>query len=94
MDRSHHHVGSTNIEKTYAIGSTDGLRNSGLGQDEVEPVEIGLVRVRGRVLVGYEGRRATGTIIDIGRRERDSFGVLNIQISLSGKATSVSWLRR
>lgn len=70
---------------TYTIRSADGLRNSGLGQDEIKPVEIGLVRVRGRVLVGYEGRRATGAIVDIGRRERDSLSVLDIQISLSGK---------
>jgi hypothetical protein len=58
------------------------LRDRALSQNEVEPFEIRFVGISWCVAIGFEGRATTGTIINIGSRERDPFCVLDVEISL------------
>jgi len=64
------------------VGGGERLRDVGLGQDVVQPVQIGLVRVGGSVRIRNERRGSTRAVVDIGSRIADSFGILDVEVGL------------
>ena len=56
-----------------------------MGENEVQEVEVGLVRVRAGRGVRNEGRRSAGAVVDILRWVGDARCVLNIKIGLKTK---------
>ena len=59
-------------------------------KDEVQPIEVRLVSVSVSSLIGVEGRRAAGAVVDVGRGEGNTLSVLDIEIGLQDDPTSIS----
>ena len=64
---------------------TYSLRDSGLVENEVEPVEVGLVRVGGSVVIRVEGGRPARAVVDVGSGERHPLSVLDVEVGLQNQ---------
>ena len=76
-----------------AVGGGDRLRDRALGEDVVEPVEVGLVRVRRGVAVRLVRRGAAGRVVNVRRRVGDTLGILDVKVRLQ-KASRMKRARR
>ena len=70
------------------------MGNSLLAKEEGHPIEVRLVGVCLAVAVWDERRRATGTVVDVGRGERDARSVLDIEVGLFNNSISIIPCRR